>query len=78
MIDADGCAKGAICSVHWRLDMRSACMSGVRCLRGHLLTKKTVQITRKGYKRCRRCLAIADAKFRSKQLQQSMTSSSTK
>lgn len=38
----------------------------MRCLRGHLLTAKTIQITRKGYRRCRRCLAIADTKFRHK------------
>lgn len=65
-----GCAKAVMHSVHWKLDMRE-CMRGVKCPRGHLLTKKTVQITRKGYKRCRRCLAIADAKFRAKRLNDS-------
>lgn len=37
-----------------------------RCIHGHQLTTKTLQVTKKGHRRCRICLAIACAKWRGK------------
>ncbi len=36
------------------------------CSAGHLLTEKTMYVTPKGYRHCRRCLSLADARYRAK------------
>lgn len=65
MSAAAGCGKAALPSAFWSQDMKGRTI-GERCLHGHLLTSKTLQVTKSGHKRCRICLAMANERWKGK------------